>query len=84
MKFCQFVLKILNGNKILAYIKGHDFGTNFQKMTCINLKLDLVNMNAYVKFGENQSICSQGNERKQNFGINQGPLLWYKCAKNDV
>ena len=42
-------------------------------MTCINPKLDLVNMNAYLKFGENQSICSQDNERKQNFGVNQGP-----------
>ena len=25
------------------------------------------------KIGENQSICPQDNERKRNFGINQGP-----------
>ena len=46
--------------------------------------IDLVNMNAYIKFGEILSICSEDSERKQNFGVNQGPLLWYKCAKNDM
>ena len=30
-------------------------------------------MNAYKKFGEILSICSQDIERKQNFGVNQGP-----------
>ena len=44
-----------------------------RKMTSINPKLDLVNMNAYIKFGENMSICSQDIEQKQNFGVNQGP-----------
>ena len=33
-------------------------------------------MNAYIKFGENMSVSSQDIERKQNFGANQGPLLW--------
>ena len=27
----------------------------------------------YIKFEEILSICSQDIERKQNFGINQGP-----------
>ena len=55
-------------------------------MTCNKPNLDLVNMNAYIKFGENLSICSQDIERKLNSGIhvNQGPLLWYKYAKKDV
>ena len=35
--------------------------------------LYLVNMNAYIKFGEILSIGSQDIEQKQNFGINQGP-----------
>ena len=35
--------------------------------------LDLINMNAYVKFGENLSICSQDIEWKHNSGVNQGP-----------
>ena len=52
-----------------------------EKITCYNLKLDLVNMNAYIKFGEKISVSSQDIERKRNFVINQGPLLWYKCAK---
>ena len=55
-----------------------------QKMMCNNLKIDLGNINAYIKFGEILSICSQDIEQKQSFGINQGPLRWYKCRKNDV
>ena len=53
-------------------------------MTCNNPKLYLINMNAYIKFSENQSIISKDIERKQNSGVNQRPLLWYKCPKNDV
>ena len=36
-----------------------------RKRTCNNPKLDPVNMNAYIKFGENLdlSICSQDIER---------------------
>ena len=64
---------MLSGNKILALIKGHDSGTNEGKLTCNNPKLDLVNMNAYIKLGEILSICSQDIERKRNFGINQAP-----------
>ena len=32
---------------------------------CNNPKLDLVNMNAYIKFGENMSSNSQDIERKR-------------------
>ena len=53
-------------------------------MMCNNPKLDIVNMNAYIKLGENMSSSSQDIERKRNFGVIQGPLLWYKFAKNDV
>ena len=53
-------------------------GTNVQKMMCNNPNVDLVNMNAYIKFCEILPICSQDIERKRNFGVNQGPLLWYK------
>ena len=41
-------------------------------MRCNNPELDLVNTNAYIKFGEILSICSQDIERKK-IGINQGP-----------
>ena len=37
---------------------------------CNYPKLDLVNMNAYTKYGENSS---QDIKRKQYFGINQRP-----------
>ena len=61
----QFVLEIWSGNEILVYIKGHNSGTNVLKMTCNNPKLDLVDMNVYIKFGENLSIYLKilsGNE----------------------
>ena len=51
-------------------MKGHNSGTNFRKMTCNNSKLDLVNMNEYVKFGENMSSSSQDIERKRNSDVN--------------
>ena len=61
-----------------ASIKVHNSGTNVRKMMCNNPNVDLVNMNAYIKFGEILSFCSQDIERKLNFGVNQGPQLWYK------
>ena len=35
-----------------------------EKMTCNNPKLDPVNMNAHIKFGENMSVSSEDIERK--------------------
>ena len=53
VKFCQFDLKILiSGNEILMSIKGHNSVTNLGKMMCNNAKPDLVNINAYTKFGK--------------------------------
>ena len=37
-----------------------------------NPNVDFVNMNAYMKFGENLSIFSQDIEQKRNLGVNQG------------
>ena len=51
---------------------------NVRKKLCDNPNVDLVNVNANIKFGEILSISSQDIERKPNFGINQGPKLWYK------
>ena len=61
--------KDIEQNKILTSIQGHCIITNNQKLT-INSNLDLVNMNAQIKFDEFLSICSQDIERKQNFGVN--------------
>ena len=74
-------LRILSGNVILTSIKGHNSLTNLQKMTANIPNVDLVSFNSYIKFGEIPSICSQDIERKQNFGLNQRPLLWYKCGE---
>ena len=72
VKFCQLIRKILNRNEILASIKGSNSGTFARKMMCNTPNLDLVNINAYIKFGEILSICSQDMEWKRNSGVNQG------------
>ena len=69
----QEFLRILSGNVILTSIKGHNSLTNLQKMTANNPNVEHVNMNAYIKFGENLLICSQDIEPKRNFGVNQEP-----------
>ena len=59
VKFYRLVLKILSGNKILMSIKGCNSVPNLRKMTGNNPNLDLVNMNACIKFGEILLLCSQ-------------------------
>ena len=58
-------------------MKGQNSGTTVRKKICNNPKLDFVNINAHIKFGEILSICYQDIERKQNFernyDINEGP-----------
>ena len=66
VKFCQFVLKILSGNKILTSIKGCNSVKILRKMTGKNPKLDLDNVDVHTKFGQILSIRSQDIERKQN------------------
>ena len=36
---------------------------------------DLININAYIKFGKFLSICSQDIDGKQNSDVNQGTKL---------
>ena len=50
MKFCPFVLKILSGTEILTLIKCHNSVSNVLKSMCNNPILDLVNINAFIKF----------------------------------
>ena len=73
IRFCQFVLEILSGNKILTSIKGRNSVKILQKMTGNNPKLDLVNDDGHTKFGRILSIRSQDIERKRNSDVNQGP-----------
>ena len=83
VRFCQFVLKILSGNKILTSIKGRNSVKILRKMTGNNPKLDLVNDDVHTKFGSILSIGSQDIERKRNSDINQGPQLRQNFVKND-
>ena len=52
VRFCEFILKILSGNKILMSIKAPNSGKILQKMTGNNTKLDLVNVDVHSKFGK--------------------------------
>ena len=70
--FCQFVLKILSGNKILTSIKGRNSVKILQKMVGNNPKIDLVNADVHTKYGQILSIGSQDIERKRNSDVNQG------------
>ena len=64
-----FVLKILGRNKILTSIKGHHFVTNLKKIPGNYPNLNLLNMNAYIRFCEILSICSKVILRKRNSDI---------------
>ena len=70
VRFCLFVLKILNGNEILTSIKGRNSVKILRKMTGNNPKLDLVNDDVHTKFGRILSIRSQVIERKRNSDVN--------------
>ena len=73
VRFCQFVREILSGNEILKSIKGRNSVKIWRKMTGNNLKLDHVNVDVYIKFGQILSICFRDIERKRNSDVNQGP-----------
>ena len=73
VRFCQSVLKILSGNKILTSIKGRNSVKILRKMTGNNPKLDLVNVDVHTKFGQILSIRSEDIERKRNSDVDQGP-----------
>ena len=51
VRFCQFILKVLSGNKILTSIKGGNSIKILQKMTANNSKLGLVNVDVHTNFG---------------------------------
>ena len=73
VKIFWFVLEILSGNGILTLIKGNNFVNYLQKLTCNYPSLDLVNINAYTKFGQNPSILSEDIKQKRNSDVDQGP-----------
>ena len=81
--FCQFILKILSKNQILTSIKGRNSVANLLKTKSYNTNVELVNDNAYTKFGLNLFIRSQDIEQKPNSDVNQGPKLCCKFAKNN-
>ena len=65
--FCQFILKILNKKQILTPIKGRNSVANLRKTKIYNTDIELVNDNAFTKFGLNLFIRSQDIEQKPNY-----------------
>ena len=63
----KLIHKILSLNKIPMSIKGHNSVKNWPKTICIRHKMDLVYINAYIKFYQNSSICSEDIEQKRIF-----------------
>ena len=63
----KLIHKILSINKILTLIKGHNSVKHSPKITCIRNNMDLVFINAYTKFYQNASICSDDIEAKHIF-----------------
>ena len=57
----------------MTSIKSHNSVTNLEKMPGNDPNLNLLNINAYIKFGEILSICSKEIDWKQNSDMNQGP-----------
>ena len=72
MKIDFFVLKILSENLFLTSFKGHNSVRNGQKWRLNSPKLDVVNINAFAKFGENPFLHSQVIERKLISDVIQG------------
>ena len=62
----------MSRNQILKSIKGRDIVIIKQKITGNNFNINLVNINAYIKFGESLSIFSQDIEPKQSFFYTKG------------
>ena len=53
-------------------MKDHNYDKNMRKRTCNKPNVDLVNVNAYIKFGENLSTCFQDIDRKRHSGVLSG------------
>ena len=53
--------------------KGRNSLANLRKTMIYNTNVDLVNDNAYTKFGLNRSIRFQDIKQKLNSDVNQGP-----------
>ena len=65
VKILSFILKMLSRNEILILFKGRNSVMNIRKLTFNNTKLDVVNIYAYAKFGQNPLILLKilsGNE----------------------
>ena len=56
-----------------AVVKVQGMFSSHGRLLTNAMYLDLVNINAYIKFAKILSIYSQDIELKRNSGVNQGP-----------
>ena len=82
VRFCQFILNILGGNKFLTSIKGHNSIKILRKIMGNNPKLDHVNVDVHTKFGQFLFIRSQDIKRKRNSDVNIGPSKGNNSSAN--
>ena len=73
VSFCRFVLKILSKNQILTSNKGRNSLANLRKTMIYNTNVDLVNDNAYTKFGvgldsEKRIVSEKMRKERKNKG----------------
>ena len=78
----KLIHKILSINKILTSIKGHNSIKNLPNIMWFRNNMDLVYINAYTKFYQNLSICSEDTEEKHIFIPSRAitPLFIYEFS----
>ena len=86
VKIHLFIFKILSGNEILMSFKDHNTVMNWRKWTLNNPTLDVININAYVKFGQTHSFILKilsGNEILTSFKGHNPVMNWRKWTLNN-
>ena len=68
VKIPCYLLKLLSGNENMGMSQADTSVKIWQNLPISNPKPDLLNVNAYSKFGENPLLFTQVIVRKQKYG----------------
>ena len=68
MKIPCYLLKLSSGNENMGVSRADNFIKIWQNLPISNPKPDLLNVNAYSKFGENPLLFTQVIIRKWKYG----------------
>ena len=72
VKIPCYLLKLLSGNENKGMSRADDSVKIWWNLPISNPKPDLLNVNAYSKFGENPLLFTQVTVRKQKYGSVSG------------